>query len=90
MAEQHYQSDFRRNHRSLTTNFTAFVEFRPHLHLIFINYFKPPNYHVTYTLQDKLHMSCKNNGETFFCGLKSAATVYGTRRKLKTFNDVIE
>ena len=34
-------------------------------------------------------MSCKNNGETFFCGIKSPATVYGTCRKLKKVNDVI-
>ena len=78
MTEQHYQSDFRRKHRFLTTNFAGFVEFSSHLHLIFINYFKPSNYLVTCILRDKLHISSKNNGEAFFYGLKSTVTVYGT------------
>ena len=90
MTEQRYQSDFSRKHRSLTTNLVGFVEFSPHLYLIFINYFKPPKYHVTYILRDKLHMSCKNNHETFFYGLKSTVTVYSTCRKLMSWTvDVI-
>ena len=90
VTEQHYQSDFMRKHRSLTTNFAGFVEFRPHLHLIFINYFTPPDFHVTYILRNKLHMSCRNNGETFFYEFKSTVAVYDTCRKLKKVNDVID
>ena len=50
---------------SLTTNSAASVKFSPSLHLIFINYCKPPDYHVTYILLHKLHVSGKNNNEIF-------------------------
>ena len=90
MTGQHYQSDFRRKHKTLTANFAVFVEFSPCLHLIFINYFKPPDYLLTYILRDKLHTSCKNNNETFLYGFKSTGTVYNACKKLKKVNDVVD
>ena len=88
MTGQHYQSVLRRKHKTLTLNLDVFVEFSRRLHLKFINYFKPPDYHLTYILQDKLHISCKNNDETFLYELKSTITVYDACKKLKKVNDV--
>ena len=69
MMGKRYQNNFKKKHKPLTTNFAVFVDISARLQLIFINYGKPPDYHVTYTLRDKLHISCKNNDETFLYGI---------------------
>ena len=39
---EHYQTEFRRKYKCLTTNYAVFVKFGQRLSVIFINYRKPP------------------------------------------------